>query len=47
VSDDGEQISMTFYGEAGAVAAVDLDLVGVVALAVRLFEATLPRLRWT
>jgi hypothetical protein len=47
VSDDGEAIRLTLYGEGGSVAAVELDLVRAVALAGRLLKAAAPRLRWT
>jgi hypothetical protein len=44
VSDDGREIRLTLYAEAGAVAAVVLDPVRAVALAQRLIAAALPRL---
>jgi hypothetical protein len=47
VSDDGREIRLTLYTEAGAVAAVVLDPVRAVALAQRLIAAALPRLSST
>jgi hypothetical protein len=44
VSDDGREIRLTLYAEAGAVAAVVRDPVRAVALAGRLIAAALPRL---
>jgi hypothetical protein len=44
VSDDGREIHLTLYAEAGADAAVVLDPVRAVALASRLIAAALPRL---
>jgi hypothetical protein len=45
VADDGERILLTFYSEAGVVAAVELGPVRAVALAGRLLEAASARLR--
>jgi hypothetical protein len=42
-----EAIRLTLYGEGGSGAAVALDLVRAVALAVRLLKAAAPGLRWT
>jgi hypothetical protein len=44
VSDDGREIRLTLYAEAGATAAIVLDPVLAVALAQRLIAAALPRL---
>jgi hypothetical protein len=44
---DGEVPGLTLYAEAGVVAMVELDPVGDVALASRLIEAALPRVRST
>jgi len=44
VADNGERILLTFYSEAGAVAAVELGPVCAVALAGRLLEAASARL---
>jgi hypothetical protein len=44
VGDDGREITLTLYADAGAVAAVALDPVRAVALAQRLIAAALPRL---
>jgi hypothetical protein len=44
VSDDGREIRLTFYSEAGAVATVALDPVRARALAGRLIEAVLGRM---
>jgi hypothetical protein len=45
VSDDGREIRLTVYSEAGCVAAVALDPVRAVGLAAKLIEAAVPRLR--
>ena len=44
VSDDGTEIRLTLYSDAGAVASVVLDTARAVALAGRLIEAALSRL---
>jgi hypothetical protein len=44
VGDDGREIRLTLYAEAGAVAAVVLDPALAIALAQRLIAAALPRL---
>jgi hypothetical protein len=44
VSEDGREIRLTLYAEAGAAAAIVLDPVLAVALAQRLIAAAMPRL---
>jgi hypothetical protein len=45
VADDGQAIMLTLYDNTGHVVAVELDPLHTMALAGRLFEVALPRLR--